>query len=83
MEQKIDFNLKALPCSGIEECKMALLKKRKNALDANFIEGMACEGGCIGGAGCLTHTEKNRAGVDKYSSKAADKTITEAVSALK
>ena len=45
---------------------MALLKKSKNVLDANFIEGMVCVGGCIGGAGCLTHGEKNKSEVDKY-----------------
>ena len=37
-----DFDLKAVSCDGIEECRMALLKKSKNVLDANFIEGMAC-----------------------------------------
>ena len=58
-EQNIEFDLKAVACDGIEECKIALLKKSKNVLDANFIEGMACVGGCIGGAGCLTHGEKS------------------------
>ena len=66
VEKYIDFDLKAIPCDRIEACKMALLKKSKNALDANFIEGMACIGGCIVGAGCLTHGEKNKAEVDKY-----------------
>ena len=73
-----DFELKAVSCDGIEECKMALLKKSKNVLDANFIEGMACVGGCIGGAGCLTHGEKNKAEVDKYGKEAYEKTITDA-----
>ena len=40
-EQDIDFDLKALPCDGIEACKVALMRKSKNVLDANFIEGMA------------------------------------------
>ena len=61
-----DFVLKPCSCDGIEACKIALLKKSKNVLDANFIEGMACLGGCIGGAGCLTHGEKNKSEVDKY-----------------
>ena len=82
-EQNIEFDLKAIPCDGIEECKMALLKKSKNVLDANFIEGMACKGGCIGGAGCLTHGEKNKAEVDKYGREALEKTISEAISVLK
>ena len=76
-----DFALKACSCDGIEACKMALLKKSKNALDANFIEGMACVAGCIGGAGCLTHGEKNRAQVDQYSRDAKEKTIAGAISA--
>lgn len=75
----VDFNLKAVSCDGIEECKIALLKKSKGVLDANFIEGMACLGGCIGGAGCLTHGEKNKAEVDKYGREAYEKTITDAL----
>lgn len=78
-----DFVLKPCACDGIEECKIALLKKRKNILDANFIEGMACVGGCIGGAGCLTHGEKNKAEVDKYGREALEKTIADATSVLK
>lgn len=82
-EQNIDFDLKPCVCDGIEACRMALLKKSKNALDANFIEGMACLGGCIGGAGCLTHGEKNKAEVDKYGREAYEKTIADATSVLK
>lgn len=78
-----DFELKACSCDGIEQCRIALLKKSKNMLDANFIEGMACVGGCIGGAGCLTHGEKNKLDVDKYGKEALEKTISDAVSVLK
>ncbi|MBC8596235.1 4Fe-4S dicluster domain-containing protein [Qingrenia yutianensis] len=78
-----DFTLKAVSCDGIEQCRIALLKKSKNLLDANFIEGMACSGGCIGGAGCLTHGEKNKLDVDKYGKEALEKTIADAVSVLK
>ena len=77
-----DFDLKAVSCDGIEECRMALLKKSKKVLDANFIEGMACVGGCIGGAGCLTHGERNKAEVDKYGKEALEKTISDALSQL-
>ena len=82
-EQNIDFELKPMACDGIEECKLALLKKSKNVLDANFIEGMACVGGCIGGAGCLTHGVKDKKQVDDYGREALEKTITDAVSVLK
>ena len=82
-EQNItDLELKAVACDGIEECRTALLKKSKNVLNGNFIEGMACKGGCIGGAGCLTHGEKNKAEVDKYGREAYEKSISEAISIL-
>lgn len=78
-----DFELKALSCDGIEECKLALIKKSRNILDANFIEGMACVGGCIGGAGCLTHGEKNKKQVEDFSKEALEKTISDALALLK
>ncbi|MDO5300433.1 MAG: 4Fe-4S dicluster domain-containing protein [Clostridia bacterium] len=81
-EQELDFEIKPCVCDGIEECKMALLKKSKNVLDANFIEGMACQGGCIGGAGCLTHGPKDKTQVDKYGKEAFEKTITDALATL-
>lgn len=83
MEQGLDdFDLKAIPCDGIEECRTALFKKSKNVLDANFIEGMACVGGCIGGAGCLTHGAKDKNEVDKYGKEAFEKTISDALKIL-
>ena len=82
-EQQLDFVLKPCSCDGIEQCKIALLQKKRGRLDANFIEGMACVGGCIGGAGCLTHGEKSKAEVDKYGNEAMEKTIAGAVAMLK
>lgn len=77
-----EFQLNAISCDGIEACKMALLKASKGVLPNNFIEGMACVGGCIGGAGCLTHGEKNKAEVDKYGREALEKTIESAISVV-
>ncbi len=81
-EQGLDFELKPIACDGIEACRIALLKKSKNMLDANFIEGMACVGGCIGGAGCLTHGVKDKAEVDKYGREAMHKKLGDSESFL-
>lgn len=81
-EQNLDFPLSAEVCDGIEACRVALLKKSKNVLKSNFIEGMACSGGCIGGAGCLTHGMKDKAEVDKYGKEAYEKNISDAVKVL-
>lgn len=78
-----DFELSAVSCDGIEECKKTLTMKSKNLLKANFIEGMACVGGCIGGAGCLTHGAKDKMQVDKYGQEAMEKNILDAISILR
>ena len=80
---KEDVKINASVCSGIEECRIALLKASKGIGNVNFIEGMACINGCINGAGCLTHGEKNKAEVDKYGREALEKTISDALSVLK
>ncbi|MBE6036652.1 MAG: 4Fe-4S dicluster domain-containing protein [Clostridiales bacterium] len=82
-EKESDFVAKPIVCSGLDECKIALLKASKGIGDFNFIEGMACPGGCINGAGCLAHGEKNKAEVDKYGREALEKTISSAISLLK
>ena len=76
-----DFDLKSVPCDGIEACRVALLKASKRVLDGNFIEGMACMGGCIGGAGCLTHGDVNKVHVDKHGKSSTFTQISQAVDA--
>jgi len=74
------FVCKPIPCNGIAECKVALLKASKGILAENFIEGMACENGCIGGPACLSHSSKDKTLVDNYGKQAKEKTIANAIS---
>lgn len=78
-EKAADFAIKPEICSGALACKVALLKASKGKLDANFIEGMACEGGCIGGAACLSHGLKDTMEIEKYGDNARKKSITASV----
>ena len=71
------FECRPISCDGIEQCRAALFRASKNVLPNNFIEGMACVGGCIGGAGCLTHGEKDKTEVDKYGQEALEKRISD------
>ena len=43
----------AKPCSGVKECKIALAMLKAGKLPEDIIEGMACEGGCMGGPGSI------------------------------
>ena len=75
MEGVEGFDLKAVSCNGLAECNAALLKASKGLLKENFIEGMACDGGCIGGPACLSHSARNRMQFAKYEKQEAERTI--------
>lgn len=72
---------RTLPCSGIEECRIGLLKMSKGLLPENFIEGMACQGGCVQGPAVIMRSPKNKAEVTKHAKQAGDRTINGAVNA--
>ena len=42
-------DIKLMTCAGGEECKKAMLLMKAGKLDADFVEGMICPGGCVGG----------------------------------
>jgi len=75
-----DFVLKAISCSGLAECNAALLKASRGKLEENFIEGMACESGCIGGPACLSHGARNRVQFTKYENEETERTIAGSIS---
>jgi iron only hydrogenase large subunit-like protein len=41
--------IRLMTCAGGEECKKAMLLLKAGKLDADFVEGMICPGGCVGG----------------------------------
>ena len=81
-ERGSSVEAKTLACSGIVECKMALLKMSKGVLPENFIEGMACQGGCVQGPGVINRSPKNKAEVAKHAKQAGERTIADAVSRI-
>ena len=74
-----EFELRAVSCNGLQECNAALLRASKGVLKENFIEGMACDGGCIGGPACLSHSQKNKLQFAKYEKMDKERTITDAI----
>lgn len=71
--------IKPAVMNGIEECKKELLLLKMGKAQENFFEGMACVGGCVNGALCITHSPKNVFDVDKYGNEAKEKTIENSV----
>lgn len=52
-------------------------------LDKNFIEGMACVGGCVGGVASLNHEAKSRVKVDKYGKDSDKENVRQAIDIYK
>lgn len=82
-EKGLDFTVKAEACDGIEACKLALLKAKVGKLDKNFIEGMACVGGCVGGAASLNHEPRSRMKIDQYGKDSQKSGVAEAIDTYK
>ncbi len=63
-EQNFDPDqLKVKVCNGAQECKTALTMMKLGRLPESFIEGMICEGGCVGGPArqkAVTELKKDR-----------------------
>ncbi len=75
-----DFKVASLACSGMRECIRAIDAIANGEKKYNFIEGMACEGGCICGPESLNHNYSvGRAFIQSHARKATNKTILEAV----
>ncbi len=66
--QKTDCELELIPgkCEGLTNCKQILQQIKDGKLNTNFIEGMACTGGCVGGPGTLVDSRITTKLVDNY-----------------
>ena len=51
---------------GLENCRKMLLLAKKGKLNGYLLEGMACPGGCVGGAGTVQPIAKSTAAVNKH-----------------
>jgi ferredoxin hydrogenase large subunit len=65
-EQGAAVEFKPVLASGLEECKRYLNLARAGKLPGNFLEGMACEGGCVGGPVALVGPRESARAVEKF-----------------
>lgn len=52
--------------NGVKECKQLLTKAQTGEVDANFIEGMGCVGGCVGGPKSLVDASSGKRNIDEF-----------------
>lgn len=52
--------IKTVQANGVKECKAILEKAQNGDVDANFIEGMGCIGGCVGGPKAIIPREEGK-----------------------
>ena len=69
--------VKAHRAEGLGNCKIALLQMKAGKIDANFFEGMACTGGCVGGPATLTDVRVTSKFVENYAATALAKVAPE------
>lgn len=63
--------IKAVQADGVHDCKKLLREILAGTVEANFIEGMGCRGGCVGGPRAIISTEAGQKFVEQYSKEAA------------
>ena len=66
--------LNAVQGNGVKECKALLTKAQNGEVNANFIEGMGCVGGCVGGPKALIDAVSGKRMVDKFAESSNIKT---------
>jgi iron only hydrogenase large subunit-like protein len=66
--------LKAKQANGVVECKALLEEIRNGKIDSNFLEGMGCVGGCVGGPKVILNKGEGTVHVNKYGREAAHQT---------
>ena len=76
--------IKVANAEGLKECKKLLQLAKAGKYNGYLLEGMACPGGCVAGAGTMQPVKKSQVAVNLYAGKAGHVTSdkTEYVSEL-
>ena len=69
-EVKIEYG------DGLRECKKMLMMAKAGKRDGYLLEGMACPGGCVAGAGTITPVKESAVNVDRFKKAAPELSCT-------
>ncbi|RYD03161.1 iron hydrogenase [Desulforamulus aquiferis] len=65
-----NIHIQAVQAHGVKECRQLLQNVLDGKVEANFIEGMGCKGGCVGGPHVLIDPEQGVEKVNEYGKEA-------------
>ena len=72
-----DREVKVVSAQGLAECKKMMMLAKAGKYDGYLLEGMACPGGCIGGAGVLSDVKKSGMELEKAMQESGFQSSTE------
>ncbi|MDD6057703.1 MAG: 4Fe-4S dicluster domain-containing protein [Clostridiales bacterium] len=76
-ESNDEIDAKICKANGAMECKKALLLLKAGRLPEDFVEGMACDGGCVGGPSAFHDQFSSQKSRNELISQADDRGILE------
>ena len=72
-----DLEVKTARAEGLRECRKLMMMAKAGKYKGYLLEGMACPGGCVAGAGTILPVDKAAKFVEKYSKEAANASPTQ------
>lgn len=65
-----NIRIRAIQADGVKDCRKMLKEILDGTLDANFLEGMGCTGGCVGGPRVLIDPVEGQKLIEEYGREA-------------
>jgi [FeFe] hydrogenase (group B1/B3) len=72
-----DREVNVVNAEGLEDCRKMMRDATKGKYPGYLLEGMACPGGCVAGAGTLVAIKKSAAAVKRYAKRSPRNNATE------
>lgn len=73
-EKYPDKEIRVVNAEGLRDCRKMMQAAKAGKYNGYLLEGMACPGGCVAGAGTMQDIRKSQASVNLYAQKAGHKT---------
>ncbi len=81
-QEGLEVDYRPVLCDGITDCDKQLKLGKVNRQSGNFLEGMACKGGCVNGPVSLNHGPKDKIAVNNYGKLALEQDVASSLRIL-